>query len=259
MLAPEEYLDAIRRDGHALVDAAERAGMVTSVHACPEWDVADLVWHTGEVHQFWRTIAAERLRSPHDVAQPERPAREELGAWYRDGVERLHATLAEADPGAEVWTWAPQHDVAFIQRRMAQETAMHRYDAEHAAGASHAVETGLALDGVDEFLTFFLPVTAATAAPLAGSVHLHAIDGTTGAAADHGHGAGRRSGAGEWSIIDVGGDLVVRTEHSKGDVAVRGAASDLLLLLWGRLAPAEIEVFGDVAVLDRFLTRADLC
>jgi len=254
MLAPEDYLDAIRRDGHALVDAAERAGMGTSVHACPEWEVADLVWHTGEVHQFWRTIVAGRLRSPHDVAQPERPTREELGAWYRDGVERLHATLAEADPGAEVWTWAPQRDVAFIQRRMAQETAVHRYDAEHAAGADHAVETGLALDGLDEFLTFFLPVTAPAAAPLAGSVHLHAIDGETGTAADRGH----RPGGGEWSILDVGGDLVVRAEHSKGDVAVRGVASDLLLLLWGRLAPAELEVFGDVAVLDRFLNRADL-
>lgn len=38
--------------------------------------------------------------------------------------------------------------------------------------------------------------------------------------------------------------------HRKGDVAVRGSASDLYLMLWGRVAPTDVEVIGD----DEFLT-----
>jgi MDMPI C-terminal domain len=39
---------------------------------------------------------------------------------------------------------------------------------------------------------------------------------------------------------------------------VQGTASDLLLLLWRRRSPADVTVFGDVSVLDRFLIRTDL-
>ena len=34
-------------------------------------------------------------------------------------------------------------------------------------------------------------------------------------------------------------------EHAKGDVALRGPASDLFLVLLGRAAPEAVEVFGD--------------
>ena len=47
---------------------------------------------------------------------------------------------------------------------MAQETAVHRLDAERAAGREHAIDAELAADGVDEFLFEFLAWVAADAA-----------------------------------------------------------------------------------------------
>jgi uncharacterized protein (TIGR03083 family) len=51
------------------------------------------------------------------------------------------------------------------------------------------------------------------------------------------------------------GEDTVEPGHGKGDVAVRGPASDLLLVLMRRLPPGDppVEVLGDAAVLDELL------
>jgi uncharacterized protein (TIGR03083 family) len=233
-----EYADALSRDGAALADAAE-GNLDHAVPSCPEWTVAELVWHTGRVHFFWGEIAGKRLHRPEDVVPPERPGDASLVAWFRTGVEGLAQTLRDADPDAKVWTWAPEKKVSFIQRRMAQETAVHRWDVETATGEAPPIDSRLAVDGVDEFLDLFLPEGR-----LGGErdfVHLHCTDAH-----------------GEWVVIVDDGVLGVRRGHEKAEVAVRGPASDLLLLLWRRIPPAGLEVLGDVATLDRFLGRADL-
>jgi hypothetical protein len=46
------------------------------------------------------------------------------------------------------------------------------------------------------------------------------------------------------------GRLLVSHEHGKGDCAVRGSASDLLLYLWTRKPASDLEVFGDAALAD---------
>ena len=63
-----------------------------------------------------------------------------LLARCRAGVEHLASTLAAADPAAPVWTWARQKDAGFVIRHQAQETAVHRWDAEHAAGRAFSIE-----------------------------------------------------------------------------------------------------------------------
>ena len=45
----------------------------------------------------------------------------------------------------------------------------------------------------------------------------------------------------------------VTREHAKGDCALRGAASDLLLVLWRRRPMSTIDVVGDADVAARFL------
>jgi hypothetical protein len=52
--------------------------------------------------------------------------------------------------------------------------------------------------------------------------------------------------------------MVVTREHKKGSVALRGTASDLLLVLWRRLPVDIVEVIGDSSVAERFLLRSDL-
>jgi MDMPI C-terminal domain len=73
---------------------------------------------------------------------------------------------------------------------------------------------------------------------IGGSIHLHATD------AD-----------GEWTLRTDDGLLKVARGHAKGDVAVRGPASSLLLLLWRRVGATDygLERFGADAVLDRWL------
>ena len=60
---------------------------------------------------------------------------------------------------------------------------------------------------------------------------------------------------GEWLISGGPDGVTVQAGHGKGDAAVRGPASALMLLLVRRLAPDDpaVEVIGDRAVLDGWL------
>jgi MDMPI C-terminal domain len=66
-----------------------------------------------------------------------------------------------------------------------------------------------------------------------------------------------------WWLVRLGpSGLTATTEdgdgHVKADVTVEGQASDVLLVLLGRLATDSVEVRGDPAILDRFLAQATL-
>lgn len=229
-------LDAFARDAEALVAACEAAPLGASVPACAEWTTADLLWHVAEVHDFWGAIVEGLLQSPASYVQPERPADGELVTFCRDRAARTLALLRDADPEAGVWTWAGPRDVAWVTRRMAQETAVHRWDAEQALGRATPIDAELASDGIDEFLHVFLP-WGADRSTLAGSAHLHCTDV-----------------AGEWTVRPVeGGAPTVSREHAKGDCALRGPASDLLLALWRRIGADRLDVIGDAAVAASFL------
>lgn len=239
-MEPADYLSALRRDGKRMAAAAEGA-LDRAVPSCPEWTVADLVWHVGGVHAFWGQIASGVIPGPEDYVEPERPADGELVTWFRAGVDEIAGVLAQLDPATPAWTWAPQKNMGFIQRRMAQETAVHCWDALAAVGRDEPIEPRLAVDGVDEFLDVCLPGRPTHLEGRPESIHLHATDAN-----------------GEWVVRAGGGACRVERTHGKGDAAVRATASDLLLLLWRRRSPDQLEVHGDRAALARFLARPDL-
>jgi uncharacterized protein (TIGR03083 family) len=234
------YAEHVRADGAAMVAAATPDNLTKRVASCPDWTLGDLFRHTGEVHRFWGQVVARRLQAPEESEPVAEPPDDEVVAWLGKGAAELADILEHADPAAAVWTWSTQHDVAFVQRRMAQETAVHRWDAQAAAGAPQPIDPALAVDGIDEFLDVFLghPEMKPRFADGEESVHLHSTDAP-----------------GEWVIDVAGGALTVRREHGKGDAAVRAPASDLLLLLWRRIPPSGLEVFGDAAALERFVGR----
>ncbi len=176
--------------------------------------------------------------------QTTRPATfDEVFAVAEHWAGELDRVLTDTDPATPHWTWTADKTTGFVVRRMAQETAVHRLDAERAAGRTYVIDPELASDGVDEFLFAFLRRgSTPTAPPLDGSVHLHCTDV-----------------AGEWLVVDDGaGGYVVTREHAKGDAAIRGTANDLLLVLWRRLPLDAVEVIGDRAVAERFIARTDL-
>lgn len=241
------HLAALERDGAAFAESCAAAGLGDAVDSCPRWTVADLAWHLTEVHHFWRTIVGERRSTWEGYDRPARPNDDDLLRIYRSGLADTLAVLSAADPAQPNWTWSSDHSAGFVIRRMAQETAVHRWDADSAAAtltpiAVTPIEALLASDGIDEFLTHMLSDVIADAPAVGGSVHLHCMDV-----------------AGEWTIrpSDDGTHVVTR-EHAKGDAAMRGTASDLLLVLWRRRGIAHIDVVGDGDVAKRFVVRASL-
>jgi uncharacterized protein (TIGR03083 family) len=237
-MGPDTYVAHLRRDSARLAAVAE-GNLGEQVPSCPEWDVARLVWHVGEVQRFWGEVVRHKAQAPVRPEQVQ-PDDDALLAWFREGVELTATTLEAADPSAPVWTWTSTDDTAaWVQRRMAHETAVHRWDGEAAAGQTTAIDRELAVDGIDEFVDVFLPEADAPADFGRGTIHLHATDGE-----------------GEWLLSFDGADVAVTRGHAKGDVAVRGTASDLLLVLWRRIPPADVEVLGDGDVLDHFLAGA---
>ena len=109
------------------------------------------------MHWFWGAIVERKLTDPEQVSTAPEPAEADLIEAFRRGARRLVEILAAADPTTPVWTWSSQHDVGFVIRHQVQECAVHRWDAQHAAGRETPIDRAAAADAVDEFLTFSLP------------------------------------------------------------------------------------------------------
>ena len=122
------------------------------VPGCPGWDVELLVRHIGDVHRWAATIVRERVpeRLQRDFQGPAGP--EALLAWYREGCRALIETFQAASPDDMFWFWGPAPNaLAFWARRQANETAVHRCDAEAARGADHALDHRGSVDALDEW------------------------------------------------------------------------------------------------------------
>ncbi|MGH2735458.1 MAG: maleylpyruvate isomerase family mycothiol-dependent enzyme [Actinomycetota bacterium] len=239
-LSREHYLTSLRRDGGDLA-AAARGNLEARVPGCPEWNVADLVDHIGEVHRFWGQIAGGTT-NPRDTVRESPPAPELVVEWYEEGLAKLVETLRTIDPDLPIWTWAPVANptASWIVRRMTQETAVHRWDAQQATGNVKPIEAELASDGIDEILYVFLPAKLDRHNGGGETVHIHCTDV-----------------AGEWMVRLNDGGFEVTSEHGKGDAALRGPASDLLLALWGRIPFERVELIGDETVPPKLLAAID--
>ena len=135
-----EHIDALRREGDLLADAAERAGLDAAVPPCPSWQVRDLLRHTGYIHRWATRHVAECPDHVLDGPSEEEILRggapdPELLDWFRAGHARAgrDPDRGRSCPGVATFMPAPS-SLAFWARRQAHETAIHRADAESAAG-----------------------------------------------------------------------------------------------------------------------------
>lgn len=198
-----------------------------------------LVGHVGAIHRWVGEILETKAAVRPGRPEPPDGVDARL-AWYHEGLDRLVFCLEAADPELSVWNWFQQGPgpARFWWRRMAHETAMHRWDGQAAAGRPEPIAADLAADGIDEYLMFAQSWLARRPVlGLEGSLHLHATDGD-----------------GEWAVDLTAKGLQWRREHAKGDAALRGPVSDLLLWMLNRVstdAPG-LEVFGDRALADRW-------
>jgi len=238
-------LAAIRRDSDLFYATADSADPTRAVPSCPGWNIADLVWHLGEVHWFWGTDVEMRATNSDDVekAKPPRPdsGYADLVAWARAQADRMLGLLEATADDVRVWTWAlqdEQHNVGFIRRHQVQEAAVHRWDMQVAAtGIGDPIDAEVASDSIDEFFGITLPWCVNEKKPLPGSVHVHCTDVD-----------------GEWFIHPDG---KVEPIHAKGDAAIRGTASDILLALFKRVPFDNLELIGDAGVAMQLIDVVD--
>jgi hypothetical protein len=247
----------------ARISAIDPDDLANDVPHLEGWTVHSVVGHTGWLLRF----IALNLDSPPDEAPPrssvgEPPVGSDVLGWFTEGAEVIQAKLATADLDEQHPSWLGPQPTSWWLRRVTHEIAMHRWDACSAAAGngpgesvppssvppssvpagSQPIDTDLARDGIDEVLEVFVPNRLHFDA-LAGSgetIHLHATDAPDG----------------EWLLTIDADEVRWEHGHAKGDVAARGSMSDLLLLMWGRIPPSAVEVFGDETLLDRYQRAA---
>jgi uncharacterized protein (TIGR03083 family) len=246
-LTPAWYAEQVVADVERFAAVIESVGLDAAVPSTPGWDIARLTEHLGQVHR-WAGFCAVRGRSPteDEAAALESFRRDGAADWMRSGAADLAATLRALDPGASTWHPFPVSKVAAVwPRRMAHETAVHRWDAEGAVGATSPIDPRLASDGIDEYFELAVPrlgVRDGIDIPHQ-SLHVHCTDVD-----------------GEWLVwSDDDGYHMIRA-HEKGDAVMRGPAEVILLLLWGRRSDRldELDRFGDEAALDAWLALAGM-
>jgi uncharacterized protein (TIGR03083 family) len=128
-----------------------------AVPTCPEWSVADLTRHVGEV--YLHKVECMREGAERESDWPPAGLKDEEPVALLDrSYAALVAELTTRDPAAPGGTWyVPDPTVGFWFRRMAQESVIHRIDAELGAGAPVApIPDDLAVDGIDELLKVFV-------------------------------------------------------------------------------------------------------
>jgi uncharacterized protein (TIGR03083 family) len=224
------FLDCLAADFDRL-RAVVSADRTAAVPTCPGWTVADLARHVGQVY-LHKTLGMRDGGEP-DEWPPKGLADEEPLALLDRTYAGLLAEFAARRPEDPTGTWyGPDQTVGFWIRRMAQETVIHRIDAELAAGWPVApVPDDLAVDGVDELLKVFVAYSVAEwsddfASVLAGS------PGWTYAVRTDGAAWRVRTGPGLFVVEDGAGD-------EAADVTVSGPPASVLRRLWNREAAGE--------------------
>lgn len=243
MLSYDDYLAHIDADSHLLAAAAAQ-GMDAAVPGAPDWKVRDLVIHTAEVHIQKTEIVDQGLvdKWPAMISLPD-------GAdaldWYRAGADRMYRVLSAADPAAPAKTWSEEQTVGFWIRRMAQETVVHRVDAEQAHGYESPVDLDLATDGVAELFDVFITgypewseftpdddVVRVEAGGRSWTVRF-----------------GRMVGTKRDRDYDL--PTTVLEEDAEPDAIISGEPDRVLLWLWGRAPLDDVTVTGDVTMAHR--------
>jgi uncharacterized protein (TIGR03083 family) len=241
-----DYCNKIVDHTERIAAAGEHAD--APVPSCPGWTVADLIAHLGEVQRWAATLVEGHLTRLGDVPAGflgEVPAAAERRQWLRDGCQRLVTALRSADPDTAYPSFLAdpaKPPVVFWARRQAHESAIHAVDAASATGTAIDFAAGFAADGIDEFLTGFLPRRHTTLhLDRPATIHVAAIDapGDT---------------PGSW-LLTVGPDAPVvqrlDTPPAHADCTLRSPAEAMYGAVWNRgpwLGGERLQVTGDATL-----------
>ena len=239
-----DHISAITQEAKLLAEAAEEAGLAASIDTCPGWDMRDLVRHLSEIHLWAGAHVARRATKMwvDDIAElsgywPDLavfwPEDEKLIGWYLQTNANLVQALEAAPADAEMMTFLPAPSPrAMWARRQAHETAIHRFDAQNAAGSAFGFDAAFAADGIDEMLSAFAPRGKKFAIESTKTMLVHAEDTND-----------------SWHVTMSPTGITTKREDDRSDVTLTGGASDLYLAVWNRGDSPSISVTGDRDVL----------
>ncbi|GAA3512994.1 maleylpyruvate isomerase family mycothiol-dependent enzyme [Actinocatenispora rupis] len=210
-----------------------------AVPSCPGWTVQDLVRHVAQVY-LHKVRCMELGRAPEDW--PPDHSRVEPLALFDGALAELTAAFDARSTTDPTFTWyGPDQTVGFWLRRMAQETAVHRVDAELAAGAVTPVADDLALDGIDEVLRIFLGWGTRE--------YVHVPEVAALLAEADGRAVEVRSGAVSFLLRPGPDGVAVSDGGGSAAATVSGDPSPLLLWLWNRADADAVRTAGDPALV----------
>jgi uncharacterized protein (TIGR03083 family) len=210
-----------------------------AVPSCPGWTVADLTRHVGGVY-LHKTLAMREGAEPDPWPPAELADGEPLALLDRAyaGLLDEFAARKPEDPAGSWYT--PDQTVGFWIRRMAQETVIHRIDAELGTGQPVApVPADLAVDGIDELLKVFVEYSVAEWGGYFTGI-LNDSPGRTYTVRAGGAGWRVRAGPGLFAVEDGVGD-------DAADVTVSGPPAAVLRWVWNRegaVEPSGVTVEG---------------
>ncbi|NQV05005.1 maleylpyruvate isomerase family mycothiol-dependent enzyme [bacterium] len=244
-----EHTTAIAREARLLAEAARRGGLEADIETCPGWAMRDLVRHLSEIH-LW-AAAHVSLRATKmwvdDLSDlsgywPDLavfwPEDGDLVDWYLETNANLVRELDSAPADLDAMTFLPAPSArAMWARRQAHETAVHRFDAEHATGTPPAFDPVFAADGIDEMLAAFAPRGSTFPIPATKTMAVSPTD------ADH-----------SWLVTMAPDGITTVSDYGPADVTLAGSASDIYLALWNRGDSPDIAITGDRDVLEAWHT-----
>ncbi|MEU5895138.1 maleylpyruvate isomerase family mycothiol-dependent enzyme [Streptomyces venezuelae] len=227
-----EHIQIVADEGRLLARAAAEAGTDAKVPTCPDWQVRDLLRHVGMVHRWAAAFLAERRTSYQLGGELPDLDGDALVEWFREGHAALVATLESAPPDVECWTFLPApSSLAFWARRQANETTVHRVDAESARGGTPSpLDAAFAVDGIEELLFgFHARDKSRVRSVTPRALRVRATDGPT------------------WTVrLTDGPPAAEHGATAPADCEVSGPAARLYLALWNRLPFPEVT--GDTAL-----------
>ncbi|GAA4955967.1 maleylpyruvate isomerase family mycothiol-dependent enzyme [Actinoplanes utahensis] len=217
-----DYLTLLDAEFAAFQDCLD-GDLTAPVEHCGDWTLRDLAVHLGQGN-LW---AATAIVDGHGRYQ-EQPPPEDVATWFAQSARTLTGALAR-EPETAAWTFAPPRTVGFWRRRRCLETAVHRWDAEHALGRAGELDPALCADGVAEVLEMFLPrqIRLGRAEAPEAAVRFEATDT-----------------AGTW-VLGPGEPVATIT----------GTAQELMLALWGRAPWPWGRLTGDREAAEKALAR----
>ncbi|WHM39997.1 maleylpyruvate isomerase family mycothiol-dependent enzyme [Streptomyces sp. BPTC-684] len=232
-----ELINALDREGRLLAEAAGAAGPDAPVPTCPDWQVRDLLRHTGTVHRWATAYITEGHTAFHPSGEEPDLDGDELLDWFREGHRALVGALTGAPKDLECWHFLPAASpLAFWARRQAHETAVHRVDAESARGGdATAPEPEFAVDGIDELLrAFHAREQSRVRTPTPRTLRARATD--TDAV---------------WTVhLSDGVPRTVRDDDGPADCELSGTAHELYLTLWNRRPLSSVALAGDSSLAE---------